>query len=65
LSGGVYGSKVSYEGLGDAETFGEVRYRVLRILKGLYYSKFEYGQSEEDTTRLLVESSDVALDHTN
>lgn len=36
-------SRISYEGLSDTETFGEVRYRVLRILKGLYYSSFEHG----------------------
>lgn len=35
-----------------------------RILKGLYYSKFEEGLCEEDSVRLLVESSDVGLDHT-
>ncbi|CAD8098564.1 unnamed protein product [Paramecium primaurelia] len=57
-------SRISYEGLTDSETFGEVRYRILRILKGLYYSKFEHGQCDEDSVRLLVESSDVALDHT-
>lgn len=37
ITGGAHNSRISYEGLGDAETFGEVRYRVLRILKGLYY----------------------------
>ncbi len=57
-------SRISYEGLTDTETFGEVRYRVLRIMKGLYYSSFEHGQCDEDSVRLLVESSDVALDHT-
>ncbi|CAD8090636.1 unnamed protein product [Paramecium primaurelia] len=57
-------SRISYEGLTDTDTFGEVRYRVLRILKGLYYSQFEHGQCDEDSVRLLVESSDVALDHT-
>ncbi|CAK77260.1 unnamed protein product (macronuclear) [Paramecium tetraurelia] len=53
-----------YEGLTDQEIFGEVRYRIYRILKGLYYDKFEYGLCEEDTVRLLVESSDIGLDHT-
>ena len=33
-------------------------------MKGLYYDKFEYGLCEEDTVRLLVESSDIGLDHT-
>ena len=27
----------SYEGISDTEIYGEVRYRTLRILKGLYY----------------------------
>lgn len=27
----------SFEGIGEAEMYGEVRYRSLRILKGLYY----------------------------
>ncbi|CAD8153221.1 unnamed protein product [Paramecium pentaurelia] len=53
-----------YEGLTDQEIFGEVRYRIYRIMKGLYYDKFEYGLCEEDTVRLLVESSDIGLDHT-
>ena len=44
---------------------GEVRYRILRILKGLYYQKFEEGQSEGDACRLLVESSNISLDQTN
>lgn len=45
--------------------FGEVRYRILRILKGLYFQKFEEGLSEGDACRLLVESSNVQLDHTH
>lgn len=49
----------SYEGIGEAEMHGEVRYRTLRILKGLYYSKFEHGFTEEDSCRLLVESSNI------
>lgn len=42
--------------------FGEVRYRVLNILKGLYYHGFEEGLCGEDACRLLVESSDICLD---
>jgi hypothetical protein len=45
--------------------YGEVRYRTLRILKGLYYSKFEHGLTEEDSCRLLVESSNINLDQTH
>lgn len=44
--------------------FGEVRYRILRILKGLYLQKFEEGKSEGDACRLLVESSNICLDST-
>ena len=44
---------------------GEVRYRTLRILKGLYYSKFEHGFTEEDSCRLLVESSNINAEQTN
>ena len=42
--------------------FGEVRYRVLNILKGLYFQGFEEGLCSEDTCRLLVESSDICMD---
>ncbi|CAK89999.1 unnamed protein product (macronuclear) [Paramecium tetraurelia] len=51
-----------YEGLPNQEVFGEVRYRFYRILKGLYYHKYEEGLCEEQTVRMLVESSDVGLD---
>ena len=50
--------------MGESELKGEIRYRILRILKGLYYQKFEHGVCEADSLRLLVESSDVGLDHT-
>lgn len=43
---------------------GEVRYRLFRMLKGLYYEKFEHGFCEEDSCRLLVESCDISLDKT-
>jgi hypothetical protein len=56
------GRMSSYEGISEAEMFGEVRYRILRILKGLYYQKFEEGLSEGDACRLLVESSNISLD---
>ncbi|CAK93443.1 unnamed protein product (macronuclear) [Paramecium tetraurelia] len=54
-----------YEGLPNQDVFGEVRYRVYRILKGLYYHKYEEGLVEEQTVRMLVESSDVGLDKLN
>ncbi|CAD8193501.1 unnamed protein product [Paramecium pentaurelia] len=54
-----------YEGLPNQDIFGEVRYRVYRILKGLYYHKYEEGLVEEQTVRMLVESSDVGLDKLN
>jgi hypothetical protein len=38
---------------------------VLRMMKGLYYKQFEDGFCEEDTCRLLVESSDISLDTTS
>ena len=52
----------SFEGISESEMYGEVRYRSLRILKGLYYQKFEQGLTEEDSCRLLVESSNINLD---
>lgn len=36
-----------FDGLPNQDIFGEVRYRVYRILKGLYYHKYEEGLVEE------------------
>lgn len=38
---------MNYEGLPDSEIFGEVRFRLYRILKGLYYHSYEEGLCEE------------------
>ncbi|CAD8109667.1 unnamed protein product [Paramecium sonneborni] len=54
-----------FDGLPNQDVLGEVRYRFYRILKGLYYHKFEEGLCEEQTVRMLVESSDVGLDKLN
>ena len=54
-----------YDAVSSVELDGEARYRVLRMLKGLYYEQFEHGFAEEDTCRLLVESSDISLDQTS
>ena len=64
LTGNVEGGRSSYEGISDTEIYGEIRYRTLRILKGLYYQMFEEGMTEEDSCHLLVESSNINLDQT-
>ena len=60
----IRGSESVYEGSGEKEMHGEVRYRLFRMLKGLYYEKFEHGFCQEDSCRLLVESCDISLDKT-
>ncbi|CAD8069778.1 unnamed protein product [Paramecium sonneborni] len=54
-----------FDGLPNKDVLAEVRYRFYRILKGLYYQQFEHGLCEEQTVRMLVESSDIGSDELN
>jgi len=56
--------KSAYEFFNDDDIFQETRFRILRVMKGLYWEKFEEGLLSGEAARLLVEGVDVALDST-
>jgi len=54
----------AYEYFQDDDIFQETRFRILRIMKGIFWEKFEQGLLSGEATRLLVEGVDVSLDAT-
>jgi len=56
--------KSAYEYFKDDDIFQETRFRILRIMKGIFWEKFEQGLLSGEATRLLVEGVNVSLDAT-
>jgi len=54
----------AYEYFKDDDIFQETRFRILRIMKGIFWEKFEQGLLSGEATRLLVEGVNVSLDAT-
>ena len=57
----VSGSNSQYNSK-DVEVLEEIRYRALRLMKGLIYEEYEKGLCEESTCRILVEQVNVQID---
>jgi hypothetical protein len=57
--------KSSYTGFDNQEVYIEIRFRMLRILKGLFWEKYEEGECGGATAKLLAETCDQALDQTH
>ena len=56
--------KSAYEYFKDDDIFQETRFRILRIMKGIFWEKFEQGLLSGEATKLLTEGVDVSLDAT-
>ena len=54
----------AYEFFKDDDIFQETRFRLLRIMKGLFWEKYEQGLLSGESARLLVEAVNVSLDST-
>jgi len=54
-----------YGGHDQSEVHSESRLRVLRLLKGLFWERYEEGQVGGEATRMLEEACNICLDSTN
>jgi len=54
----------AYEYFKDDDIFQETRFRILRMMKGIFWERFERGLLSGEATRLLVEGVNVYLDET-
>lgn len=53
-----------YGGLEGDEVHSESRLRILRLLKGLFWERYEEGQVGGEATRMLEEACNICLDST-
>ena len=55
----------AYTSFNESEIYAETRFRLLRIMKGLIWEKYEESQLTGDAARLLSEACDFGLDNTS
>lgn len=58
-------NEAAYKAFKDEDIYAESRYRLLRIMKGLVWEKFEENQITGPATRLLNEAVEISLEANN
>eukprot|EP00331_Platyophrya_macrostoma_P017204 CAMPEP_0176462354 /NCGR_PEP_ID=MMETSP0127-20121128/35212_1 /TAXON_ID=938130 /ORGANISM="Platyophrya macrostoma, Strain WH" /LENGTH=690 /DNA_ID=CAMNT_0017854245 /DNA_START=324 /DNA_END=2396 /DNA_ORIENTATION=- len=61
-SHGIGTGLLSYQKFKDEDIYAEARYRLLRIMKGLVWEKYEESQLTGPAARLLAEAIEMSLD---
>lgn len=57
-------TSINYAGMEKEEIHSESRLRILRLLKGLFWERYEEGQVGGEATRMLEEACNICLDTT-